>query len=317
MYLILGNDEFLIRKELQKNIKKLSHNSEYERVNFDLINDDFNDLVNELYTFGMFSERKIIVIEEAWFLTEKKVALNKTFELEKLKKYLENPNPNNEIFFLLNNDKISKKLVISKFFESNSEIITVPSLNKESAYKLITKKLSSEGIEFDKDAIEYLLEKVPLESRIIINEINKLVNLSEKVTKKQIQNIVSKYIFYDIFEISNYFLNGNIDKFLINYKKYRSQNKDFFSFISLIISSLILMRNAIILKNKNFNNLEIAERLEVNPYRISKILEINYRNFKQINDKIKEMYGLISNIFEGNYDDQVISELFFIKTLLI
>ncbi|WP_338973053.1 DNA polymerase III subunit delta [Spiroplasma endosymbiont of Panorpa germanica] len=317
MYLFLGNDDFLVRKEAEKAVHKLNSKGEFEVFKFDLINDDFNAIINEFYSFNLFAKQKIIIIEEAWFLTEKKVSLNKNFSWDKLKTYLDNPNPDNKIIFILKNDKISKKLKISKYFEEKFKVIMVPELSQITAKKLISNKLDNEKIEYEEGTLEFLLSKIPLESRVIINETNKLVNLGKRVTKSQISSILSEYFFYDIFEISNHFLNGDLINFLTNYRKYRSQNKEVFSFIILVTNTLILMRNIRLLKNNSLSNSEIAEKLSVNPYRISKILEINFRNFKQINDKIKEMYVLISNIFEGNFDDEVIPELFFIKTLLI
>ncbi|AHI53884.1 DNA polymerase III subunit delta [Spiroplasma sabaudiense Ar-1343] len=316
MNLIIGTDAFLVEKELEKTTKIINKNKDFEIIRFNLIEEDFENIVNQANTFSLFSSQKLIIIEECWFLTEKKVNLNKSFSVEKFQTFIENFPPENSLILTLNESKISKKLKIGKFVESKFKIIEIPALNINTAYNFIEKKLNHEGILFDSKAIWEFLNIVPLDARVIRNEISKLIGLGKPIDLNNVNSVLNEYYFYDIFKIVNSFLNEKIVDFMSDYYKYIQLNKDVLGFIYLIISSLIQVRNIIILKNKSYNFNHISERLGINMFRINKLLEIKVQNLDKINDKIKEMYVIISNILKGNFDSKVIPELSFIKLMV-
>ncbi len=149
--------------------------------------------------------------------------------------------------------------------------------------------------------------------QVFTNEINKIISLRKKVTKNLINEITSKYNNFDSFQIANCFISNDIKTFLKQWSSYMEINNDIFSFLALLASNLITLRNIILLKEERMSNSEIASVLGANPYRISKLLEQNKLNIKQINDKIKLLYLLEKNIKSGVFDNKIIPEIELLK----
>ena len=76
--------------------------------------------INDLDTYSLFGESKIILCKNANFLTTTKPLIN--HDLSLLEKYLENPNRNN--ILILASSKVDGKKNIVKLVKKNCQVIT-------------------------------------------------------------------------------------------------------------------------------------------------------------------------------------------------
>ncbi|WP_342259194.1 DNA polymerase III subunit delta [Spiroplasma endosymbiont of Dioctria linearis] len=313
MFFVYSNDNFLIKKQIDKLCQKANIDNEYDIFEYSLIDDSIIKIIEEITTYSIFSSKKIIVINDCWFVNESKIKFHKDYDSKYVEQILSNNNSEVEIIMTLNSEKFSKKLKIAKLTEEKCKMLKLEEPNLIQKKEIVTKRLENAKIEFDIDSIEIFLDKLPNDMQVFTNEINKIISLRKKVTKNLINEITSKYNNFDSFQIANCFISNDIKTFLKQWSSYREINNDIFSFLALLASNLITLRNIILLKEERMSNSEISSVLGANPYRISKLLEQNKLNIKQINDKIKLLYLLEKNIKSGVFDNKIIPELELLK----
>lgn len=314
MIFIYSTDSFLIKKQLNKTINSINGDNEFEIFAFSLIEDPLSVIYAEIATYSLFSKKKIIIINDCWFVTENKIKLHKDFDIKSLERILENYNHDDiKIIMTLNYDKLSKRLKITKQIEKKAKFLKLNPLSLEEKKEFLTKKITKAAITYEEDALNLFLEYVNDDMLVFINEINKLIILNKHITKEMIKENIFKYYQFNIFDILNTFIKKDLNEFMKNWSPYFEVNNNIFAFISMLSNQFIILRNSLLLYNRGENYNQIASSLNQNPYRISKLLSQNLLDITEINDKIKMLYTLEKNIKDGFIDNKIIPELELIK----
>ncbi|WP_339020221.1 DNA polymerase III subunit delta [Spiroplasma endosymbiont of Atherix ibis] len=313
MFFVYSNDNFLIKKQVEKLIQKINTNKEYEIFDYSLIDDSISSILEEINTYSIFSTKKIIIINDCWFVSESKIKMHKNYDIKFVEQILNSANKEVQIIMTLNSNKFSKRLKITKLVEEKCKLLKLEEPNSEQKKDILVKKLENAKIEYENDALELFIEKLPNDMQVFTNELAKIISLNKKLTCQLVEEITMKYHNFDTFQIANCFLSNDVKMFLKQWLSYLEINNDIFSFLILLANNLITLRNILIYKEKNMNNSKIASILSINFYRISKLLEQNKLNIDKINDKIKILYVLEKNIKNGIYDSKIIPEIELLK----
>ena len=163
IYFLLGND-FFLQKFFIKNVKK-SFNSD-ERARYLDLNDsnDLNLLFNDLKTVSMFSSKNIFVLRN--FNNISKTNQNV------LQQYLNKPNLDNILIFVLNDFKISNN--ISKNISSKSFIVDIQTpFNKSKVKEWISYYVKLNDMNINYSSLDFLVNSYSDDMQNIVNEIEK------------------------------------------------------------------------------------------------------------------------------------------------
>ncbi|ASP28226.1 DNA polymerase III subunit delta [Spiroplasma corruscae] len=308
MYLVYSKDSYLLNKQISKIINKLLEKDTYEIHKYSLIDSNLSSIYEECVTLSIFSSKKIIIIDECWFLTEKKIKLHSSFDIDGFMKLLNIINDNIILILALNNDNYSKRLKISKEVENRSKVIEIKAPSEDEKKQLLVKRLETLNISYDDLAIDYLLSYLPNDMGIFVNEVEKLINYNTHININLIKTIVNKYMNFDIFGLLDSILANDVNDFINKYRLYIESNNDIFGFIALVSNTYITIRNIIICKESNLNDNEIISKLNINPYRYKIITSKKLDKLELINDKINTLYYLEKNLKNGQFDNKIIPE---------
>ncbi|WFQ92222.1 putative protein YqeN [Mycoplasma feriruminatoris] len=314
MYFFYSEDIFLLNNQVKQTIKELQQKEQYEVVSFSLIQDDFNNIYDNVINFNFFSSKSIIVINDAYFVTEIKTNFNKNYSLNKLEIMLKNINKNNVIIFTLNSDKFSKKLKITKYIESNFTTKHLESWTEKQTINYIINYLKNKDKNIDLNLATYIYNLLPNDLQIITNEINKLANLKSDLNLEIIKSNFSKYYNEDIFKLVDAFINNDINLFIKLYRDYILLNDDIIGLISLLDSNLSFYRDVMILKNQFKTDQDISSILKSHIYRV-KLAIMNSYDINLLNDKIKIVYKIYKGIINWNINKKTIVEYMLIKNM--
>ncbi|WFQ93930.1 DNA polymerase III subunit delta [Mycoplasma feriruminatoris] len=314
MYFFYSEDIFLLNNQVKQTIKELQQKDQYDVISFSLIQDDFNNIYDNVINFNFFSSKSIIVINDAYFVTEIKTNFNKNYSLNKLEIMLKNINKNNVIIFTLNSDKFSKKLKITKYIESNFTTKHLESWTEKQTINYITNYLKNKDKNIDLNLATYIYNLLPNDLQIITNEINKLANLKSDLNLEIIKSNFSKYYNEDIFKLVDAFINNDINLFIKLYRDYILLNDDIIGLISLLDSNLSFYRDVMILKNQFKTDQDISSILKSHIYRVKLAIKNSY-DINLLNDKIKIVYKIYKGIINWNINKKTIVEYMLIKNM--
>ena len=121
VYLIYGDEEFLIDKEIKNIINKF--NSSMENVaRYNLDESNVREAIEDACTISMFETNKIVICEKCNFLTgENKKEVN--HDIDSLIKYINNPFSDSVLIFVVRNPKLDERKKVVKELKKCSKVI--------------------------------------------------------------------------------------------------------------------------------------------------------------------------------------------------
>lgn len=311
LYLLFGKQRYLIEKETNRIIKD-NDISALNISRYNLETAELNDILEDASTFSLFSDKKIVIVDNSFIFST--IKRKKEIETDELEKYLDNPNPDTIIIFISNDENINnvKKVVkkikkIGKVIEFNDNDTSKDSLIKE----------QFKGYKIDLEALKLFEDRVGSDLSIIQNEIDKIKIYKDddkNITKEDIENLIVKRYEIDIFDFIDKIIYKKTDEALTMYYEMLKFNEEPIKIISILADNFRLMYQAKELSKTGYNNFDIGNILEENPYRMKYVL-IKSKEYtsERLLKLIDDLADLDLNIKTGKIDKELGLELFIIK----
>lgn len=293
-YLILTNDSITINEEIKKIIKS-ANLTEENLIKYDLSEILLDNVIEELNTYGLFINNKVVVAYSCDFLT----ASNKRNQLSQneklLEEYINNPNPLNILIII--SDKLDERKKINKLLREKCTVIE----KNLSIEDIIKKEL--EDFKMDFKTINYLIKYLNNDNQRIITELEKLkmYKYTEKeITISDIDTIVLKEFDDNIFSLIDAIVKKNIEKAFSIYDELIFKGEDISKIVIMTIDQFRLIYKVKLLINEGKNKDMITSILKIHPYRVKLAMESSY-NFtnNQLKDYIKSLGEIDINIKTG------------------
>lgn len=268
-YVIVSTDEVNINENIKKITSKLD---DYDLIKYDLKEIELSKVIEDLDTYNLFENKKVIIGNNAYFLSTSKKEKNDVEQsTNELELYLKNQSDN---ILILITDKLDGKKNIVKLLKSNAEIID----SEININTIIKDKLKD--FKMDNYTINYLIEYCGNDNEKIINELDKLMlyKFDEKIiTKEDIESIVIKSLTDNIFDLINSITKRNKKKSYDIYIDLTRNGTDINMIIAMLEEQYRIMYNGRILLNENNNDYKkVADIMNIHQYRFQKAIESSY-----------------------------------------
>jgi len=307
IYLVYSKDKEVIQKYLKKLIKN-ENVEENSIIKYSLSEDNILDIIEECNTTGLFSLKKLIVLESTDIFS------SKGKEITELTDYLDNYNKDIIMVFTCILDKLDTR---KKIYKKINSIGKIECLNKDNNYIINLIKDKLEGYKITNEDINYFITRVGTNINNIENELEKLINykFSEKEIKRiDIDEMCSMDVEEEIFALTDAIIKEDNNKAIKLYNLFLTRNYDVMQMIGLIASQFRFLLQVKILYNKHKSNDDIAKILNVHPYRVK--LAINncyYYSKEMLENYLLKLFEIDKNIKLGLIDKNIFFELFILN----
>ncbi len=290
MKFIYGTEEYLIKKEIKKFINKFNLKPIYYSDD-----DDVEDIILDFSTVSLFQSNKLFVIQNH-------VMFLKNDQVEKFLKVL-SKNQDNKIIFAFHSEKLFKTNKLTNFLLKNAECIKIEKLTLKEIIPTINSIVKSKGGTIENEAVIKLSTKLPLDLRIIILEIEKLLLENKNITISMVERSIDNYIKEDVFALSNALTQKDAHGIISAYQNKKKQGEEVSLIIGQITSILSLALLISFYRKKGFDNVKIQQKTGIHAFRIKKIGElINHSSIENIKDLVFNLSDLEKDIKLGNID---------------
>lgn len=304
-YLIEGNDYISVNNKISEIIKKNDF-SDASISKYDLSEGLLDDALEDLNTYGLFSDKKIVIINN---FDKMDPLLN---NIEELLKYVENSSSLNLLFVV--SDKYDDRKKIIKDLKKKMEFI----------------KISTDSVEFTKSCLEgYKIENGVI-NLLVNNTLGDVTRLYNECNKLKTYKINDKYISKDdveelsfkklgdsteiTFQFSRALAEKDKKSALILYQELLNYKIEPLSIIGLLASQFRIMYQVKSLEEKKMRNDEIASSLKEKPYRITKTRELTrYYSKKEILDLMIKLEDIDLKIKTTSVDANTLVQLFILN----
>lgn len=312
IYLLYGRETLLLEKKCTEILKKEQIN-EYSINKYDLENDSLNTILEDATTISMFSPKKAIIVTNTYIVTAttKKGQIEQNTDL--LISYLEQPNPDTILIFMITAEKLDERKKITKQFR---KIATIVELNTIKNINQIVKEMFGE-YQIDLTTTQFFVDRVGNNLRVLEQECEKIKtykNQDMTITKEDILNLTSKNIDIDIFKLIENIVLKNKQQALESYQEMLKRNEEPIKIIIMLANQFRIMYQAKELNKKGYTANDIASTLEIHPYRLKLALEKSH-NFSSsiLLNYLEKLADLDSNIKSGLVDKSLALELFILE----
>lgn len=304
-YLIEGSDYISINNKISEIIKK-NNFSDASISKYDLSEDLLEEVIEDLNTYGLFSDKKIVIINN---FDKMDPDINR---VEELLKYIENSSSLNLLFVV--SDKYDDRKKIIKDLKKKMEFI----------------KVSSDPVEFTKNCLKGYKVEDGVITLLVNNTLGDISRLYNECNKLKIYKINDKYISKeDVLELAVKKLGDSTDitfqfsrslaekdkkKALSLYQELLDYQIEALSIIGLLASQFRIMFQVKVLEEKNMRNDEIAKTLNEKSYRITKTRELTrYYSKKELLDLMIKLEDIDLKIKTTSVDANTLVQLFILN----
>lgn len=304
IYLLYGEEEFLIEEEIKNIIKK----SKIENINiskYDFEIDNIQDIIDDAYTISLFENKKIIIAKNL-----DKFLKNNDKEISLLEKYL--GNQNEDVILIITSQSLDDRKKIVKTLKKQS---TTKEFNKNKNISNTVRKMFDE-YKIDYKTIDILIKNVGTNLKILYQEAEKLKTYKQDkiITEQDVLELSCNSSEEDIFNLINYIINKNKEEAFRLYKILINKNEEPLKIIITLANQFRIIYQSKELYKKGNNEDGIAKILNIHPYRVKLALEKgkNYSS-KILLEYLLKLAELDSQIKNGLIDKYLGLELFIIE----
>ncbi|MDD4706010.1 MAG: DNA polymerase III subunit delta [Bacilli bacterium] len=255
------------------------------------------DLINECSYYSLIKEHKYVIANN--------FKINK--DNLKLEDYINNPN--NDTTLILISDLIDKRSTLYKTLSNNVKIIIIDEI-KDLNNKIFS-YCKSNNIEIEYSAINKLLENNINNYDLVLNEIDKINIITNKINIDVVNKYSLKLVSEDNFEFCDAVIRKDYQKINLYLNEFITLKQDVSPFIGLLATQYRIMYAV---KHLQGSNEEISKLLEVHPYRVklAKDKGILY-TLDELQKKLLDLTELDYNIKTLNVDKYLLLKIFIIN----
>lgn len=307
IYLIESDNLVVINKKIDEILSK-NNLSKENVIKYDLLEIPINVLIEELNTYNLLVDRKVVIGENASFLTGAKVK-SVEHNLELLEGYINNLNPDNILILICN--KLDNKKKIVKLLKDKGNVIS----GEINIVNIIKSNLDE--FKMDIKTINYLINYCSNDDAKILNELEKLKAYkfdTKEITINDIELVVTKSLDDNVFDFINAIVSKNKKKAYDIYKELLYKGEEETKLVIMVADQIRLIYNCKVLLLDGYKKDDIAAFLGVHPYKVKLAIEASYSYSEgDLLKLLDKLYKIDLSIKTGKASSNIVFELFILS----
>jgi DNA polymerase-3 subunit delta len=312
VYLIYGQDRFIIEKMINKEVRKiLGEVDALNFVKFDCKEADFTTIMTDLDYLPLGVTNKVVLVDNVDYF-DKKSSLSKTEESELMS--IINGKKDDLYLLLIVRDQINKKHTLIKLIEQYGRIFEIAPVSPEQLPDLVTTLFTKANKTIEADAIQLLIEFTQANTMALYNEIEKLMLYKDTINREDVLELVARPFEESIFQLSNALIANDKSQALQIYRDFQTMNVEPLTFIANLANQFRLYASVFLLADKRLGKDDIATELGVHPYRVQLALRMRQKlTLNEIYEVLDDLHTLDYKIKSGQIDRFYAFEMFLIN----
>ncbi|MBF0713317.1 DNA polymerase III subunit delta [Gemella sp. GH3] len=280
IYLLYGENREAIL-EYQDKLAKKHLNSELDSftyIKYNMLETTIEDIIYECQSTGLFSNKKVIVADNSTFLESKLKKVKVEHNANKLIEYFDNINKDVILIFKCG-ESIDSRKKITKIIKELGEVKSFSEFKAKDLALYVEQYFQRKNIYISKENIMFFLDFSRLDFVGIKRELEKLelYTFDKKVVDKEdIELLVTKSTEYDVFTLTNTLFSKNYIELRNTYNNLKLKGEEPIFLLSLIAGQLRTYYKVKVLLQENYNQKDIATKLNMHPYRIQLATQYTY-----------------------------------------
>lgn len=316
IYLLFGTETFLLQETKDLLIKNglLEDEKDFNLSIIDMEETPIEVAISDAETLPFMGERKVVIIQNPYFLTAEKSKEKVEHNIQSLEQYIKEPVPFTILVFLAPYEKLDERKKIVKQLKANAEVLTVNTLTDQDLYRWISERVNQYEVTISSPAIQELLQVAGTNLMIIAQELEKMclyVGANGSITEDTVRLLVPRSLEQNIFSLIDKVVNRKLNEALRIFYDLLQNNEEPLKILSLLATQFRLIYQVKVLSKQGYGQQQIAGNIKIHPFRV-KLASGQANLFSE-----EELLGIINQLADADYemksgkkDKQLILELF-------
>ncbi|MDU6252748.1 MAG: DNA polymerase III subunit delta [Staphylococcus warneri] len=316
---VYGEVPDLVEKKSSEMINKYlqTEKDDFNFIKFNLYETEITPIIEETLTMPFFSDKKAILVKNAYVFTGEKVTKELNQNTDQLIEFLEKYDGDNLIIFEVYQNKLDERKKLTKALKKNGQLKKVEQMSEEEIKKWIQSKLNENYKDIKQDALNLFIELTGVNFNIVSQELDKLMLfLGDRPTinKDDVHQIINRSLEQNVFLLTEYIQKRQKNKAIQLVKDLINMKEEPIKLLALITSNYRLYYQCKILNQKGYSGQQIAKTVNVHPYRVKLALG-QVRHYQ-----LEDLLNIINSCAETDYklkssymDKHLILELFILS----
>ena len=311
IHLYFAEQDLMAKEAAKKAVKKaFPERNEVNFISLDMNVTPFKVAAAECEMLPLGYDSKCVLLENCnFFKRGAKIKVLKDDRIEALKEYLYHPNPDVELFMVLEGTPDTRGEFYRLLEENEAEIREVKPLDSEGWIKHIESYFQKQGNGIDFGAAFELSKRIDGDYGRFKSETAKLLAYAdgEKITLSMVEELVAPYVEDDVFKMGNALLKNDSKGALRIYKDLKTHSSaDEVYLIGNLANTLLYHDKVRYLDAKGFDKNQIAQELGGSPMRAEIARKSLYRiKADRLVKAIEKLYELDRQILSGKIDPEL------------
>ncbi|RHW38606.1 DNA polymerase III subunit delta [Lysinibacillus yapensis] len=281
VYLIYGQESYFIDETINRIKATLNSTEETEVRVFDMEESPVDAVIDEADTFPFFSEKKLVIAKNAYFLKAAEKGKEKIdHNVKRLENWLANPSDFCVTVFIAPYEKLDERKKITKTMKDKSVVLFAETPKENDLATWVKSEVANFEKSISDEAVDKLIEMVGLDMLKLQMEIEKMalyLGEEKQITMELVEDLVAKTLEHDAFKMLNAYLANNRVEALEIYHDLLRQKEEPIMLVGLLASNIRTMNNVFYLQKKGYHPNQISKQLKIHPYRVKLMLENRHR----------------------------------------
>lgn len=315
---VVGRQSYLVQQAIEEIVKKeIGTPDDFNYEVNDMYLMPIHEIINNIITLPFGSDKKVVVVKHPFMLVgDKPTRFSLDYNEKEWLDYLDETVPHAVVIFECIADKVDEARPVSKAMKKKAKWVTVQDIDKKEWVHYIEDSLRQAGVTYESSVISILEKRLQHNVQLLHNEIEKFLIYGGKISREVAEALVPENSEDDIFTLTNAVLDRKLAAAISAYRelKYTKKIDDAVNVIGQLANNLRLNYQVSILDRQGLNEGQIAQQLQLHPYRVK--LAVNrarHTTSVQFLKLIDELNTLDIDIKRGQIDSHQAFELFLIS----
>lgn len=318
VYLVLGTQQVLQEKALTAFLSLIPEEQQVMNVGrYDMEVTPVASALDDAVSAPFFGERRLVIINKPYFLTNEKRGGKVDHDLSAVIKYLHYPEPTTTLVFLAPYEKLDGRKKLVKELKKVAVNVSAAPLDERSARQQVEGQLRQAGFTIDDAALELLVQRTNADYGLMVANVAKLEILAyqdKHITAPMVQALVPQSLDDNVFDLVTAVLRRDQPRSLELYQQLLASQKQPLQINAVLVSQFRLLIQLKVLVNHGLSQGSIASRLNVHPYRV----KLGLRTVRQFSlERLANAYlGLVKieqNLKTTQRDPELLFQLFMLQ----
>lgn len=319
LYVVLGTEDFLQQQIREAFLASLNvDQDDLNFAQFDLEQDSLDMVLDEAQSTPFFGDYRLVFVDNPFFLTAEKKSNAPEHNIEELLAYLQQPIDTSIVVFFASYEKLDERKKITKQLKKVATVIDVQPMKEADVRRYLQQTLDNDGLLMEREAFEMFIRLTDMRLSKAMQELEKLrlyAGEQKRISKQAVEQLVPKSLEHNVFDLTNYVLQGKTEAALRLYDDLHIQGEETIKINAILIGQIRLLLQTAILMKVGYQQGNIAETLKVHPYRVKLAMQqarkLNQKELAHLYDELIENDYLIKS---GRMDKEFLFQLFVLKT---